>query len=46
MGETVVWDGTEWVWQDGYWTTADMPEGMPPVSPEEAPPPVVPPEQA
>jgi hypothetical protein len=25
IGPTWVWDGTQWVVQDGYWTTADMP---------------------
>jgi hypothetical protein len=27
MGEPWVWDGTQWVSQDGYWTTADMQQG-------------------
>jgi hypothetical protein len=30
-----VWDGTQWLSQDGYWTTADMPQALPP--PQEPP---------
>jgi hypothetical protein len=26
MGPPWEWDGTEWVSQEGYWTTADMPQ--------------------
>jgi hypothetical protein len=41
MGEPWVWDGEEWESQDGYWTTADMPQGEaqePASSPPETPP--------
>jgi hypothetical protein len=38
MGDPWVWDGTQWVSQDGYWTTFDMPQAPPvPPPPIEAP---------
>jgi hypothetical protein len=27
MGQPWIWDGTQYVSQNGYWTTADMPGG-------------------
>jgi hypothetical protein len=38
MGNPWVWDGTQWTSQDGYWTTADIPQGEQAQPADEAPP--------
>jgi hypothetical protein len=39
MGQPWVSNGTQWLSQDGYWTTADMSEGSPAAVGQEAEPP-------